>query len=125
MVDGGGPAGTAACAAAKCGLKTAVLSCIGRDLWSGFILEGFRRFGVSTRFIQTAPSLATPVSLIAVNRRNASRTIIWNSQGVHKQRLSLPRLLRQGLLNTRCLHSDGHLMGLSVRLAELARRAAS
>ncbi|MCX5795873.1 MAG: PfkB family carbohydrate kinase [Elusimicrobia bacterium] len=121
VVDGGGPAGTAACAAAGCGLKTAVLSCIGRDLWSDFIREGLRRFGVSTRFIQTTPSISTPVSLIAVNRRNASRTIIWNNQNVHRQRLSVPMLLRQGLLQTRCLHFDGHLMKLSVNLARLAR----
>lgn len=121
VVDGGGPAGTAACAAARCGLKTAVLSCIGRDLWSRFILEGFRRFSVSTRFIQMAPALSTPVSLIAVNRRNASRTILWNSRSVGKWRVPLPSLLRQGLLNTHCLHFDGHLMELSVRLAKLAR----
>ena len=120
-VDGGGPAGTAACAAARGGLKTAVLSCIGRDLWSDFILEGFRRFQVSTRFVQTVPGLSTPVSLIAVNRRNASRTIIWNNQGVDRQSFSLPKLLRRGLLSTRCLHFDGHLMGLSVRLAGLAQ----
>jgi sugar/nucleoside kinase (ribokinase family) len=120
-VDGGGPAGTAACAAAQGGLKTAILSCIGRDLWSGFILDGFRRFSVSTRFIQRVPGLSTPVSLIAVNRRNASRTIIWNNQGVDRQRFSLPQLLRQSLLDTRCLHFDGHLMELSIRLAKLAR----
>ena len=52
VVDGGGPAGTAACAAASCGLKTAILSFIGRDLWADLVLDGCRRFGVSTRFLQ-------------------------------------------------------------------------
>jgi sulfofructose kinase len=121
LIDGGGPAGTAACAAARCGLKTAVLSFLGRDLWTDLVLDGFRRFGVDTRFLQAQPGMATPVSLIAVNSRNASRTIIWNSQGAGARRASLPRLLRQGLLDTRCLHFDGHLMDLSLRLAGLAR----
>jgi ribokinase len=121
LVEGGGPAATAACAAARCGAKAAVLSFIGRDLWSGFVLDGLRRFGVSTRFVIPAPSLKMPVSLIAVNRRNASRTIIWNSQGTHSRRVDLPRLIRRGLLDTRCLHFDGHLMGVSTRLARLAR----
>ncbi|MDD5630134.1 MAG: PfkB family carbohydrate kinase [Elusimicrobia bacterium] len=121
VVDGGGPAGTAACAAAACGLKAAVLSFVGRDLWTDFVLDGFRRFGVDTRFLQAASGMSTPVSLIAVNRRNASRTIIWNSQGAQRRRFSLPALLRRGLLDARCLHCDGHLMELSLRLARLAR----
>ena len=121
IVDGGGPAGTAACAAARCGLKTAVLSFIGRDVWTRPVLEGFRRFGVSTRFVQVRPGMSTPVSLVAVNRRNASRTIIWNSQGAAARRVSVPGLLRQGLLHTRGLHCDGHLMDLCLRLAGLAR----
>jgi len=122
LVDGGGPAGTAACAAAACGLRTAVFSFIGRDLWTRFILQDFRRFNVSTRFVRAVPAMATPVSLIAVNSRNASRTILWNGQGAGSRRAGLPALLRQGLLDTAALHCDGHLMDLSVRLAREARR---
>jgi len=121
LVDGGGPAGTAACAAAKNGLKTAVLSFVGRDLWTGFVRQGLRRFGVDTRFLISRPGMSTPVSLIAVNRRQATRTIIWNDQGAHRQSFSLPRLLKKGLLDARCIHFDGHLMELSLRLAALAR----
>jgi ribokinase len=121
LVDGGGPAGTAACAAARCGLKTAVLSFVGADPWLDFVRRGFRDFGVDTRFLRVVPGMATPVALIAVNRRNASRTIVWNSQGAGERKTSLAGLLRQGILDARCLHFDGHLMDLSVRLAGLAQ----
>ena len=121
-VDGGGPAGTAACAAASRGAKAAILSFIGRDPWTEFILEGYRRFGVSTRFLRVVPGMATPVSLIAVNRKNASRTILWNNQGAERRPVSLPALARRGFFDTRCLHTDGHLMKASIRLAREARR---
>ena len=121
VVDGGGPAGTAACAAAACGLKAAVLSFVGRDLWLDFVRRGLRDFGVDARFLQAVPGMATPVSLIAVNRRSASRTILWNSQGAGERKVSLPGLLRRGLLSTRSIHFDGHLMELSLRLAGLAQ----
>ncbi len=122
LVDGGGPAGTAACAASACGLRTAILSFIGGDLWKDFMLEGFRRFKVATDFVLCVPRMATPVSLIAVNNRNASRTILWNGQGAGSRRVDLAGLLRRGLLDTRALHYDGHLMNVSVRLAREARR---
>jgi sulfofructose kinase len=122
LVDGGGPAGTAACVLGRCGLKAAVLSFIGRDVWTRFVLEQFRGFRVSPRLLQVRPGMRTPVSLIAVNRRRASRTILWNSQGAAAQRVGLRRLLRLGALDTRCLHCDGHLMELSIRLAGLAVR---
>ncbi|MCX5788249.1 MAG: PfkB family carbohydrate kinase [Elusimicrobia bacterium] len=99
VVDGGGPAGTAACAAASCGLKTAILSFIGRDLWADLLLDGCRSFGVSTRFLQIVPGMATPVSLIAVNGSNASRTILWNNQGAERRRVSLRALARRGFLS--------------------------
>ena len=122
VVDGGGPAGTAACAAASCGLKTAILSFIGRDLWADLVLDGCRRFGVSTRFLQIVPGMATPVSLIAVNGSNASRTILWNNQGAERRRVSVRALARRGLFDAGCIHYDGHLMRLSTGLAQEARR---
>jgi ribokinase len=122
LVDGGGPAGTAACAAARYGAKTAVFSFIGQDLWRDFVRGGFRSFGVATRFLQVRAGMATPVSMIAVNRDTAARTIFWNNQGAGRQKIDLARLIRQGILDTRCLHHDGHLMDLSIKLAASARK---
>ncbi|MBI5209858.1 MAG: hypothetical protein HY927_07800 [Elusimicrobia bacterium] len=122
-VDGGGPAGTCAAVLGRCGLRTAVLSFIGQDAWTGLVLGQLEAMGVSTGLVQAVRGMATPVSLVAVSRRNASRTILWNSQGAGRRRVPMARLLRGGALDTACLHSDGHLMDLSLRLAAAARRA--
>src|SRR5512142_3366100 len=64
LVDGGGPAGTAACAMSRFGLKAGVLSFIGRDPWTSFVREGFERFGVSTRLLVEDPRIRTPLSIV-------------------------------------------------------------
>ncbi|MBI5623414.1 MAG: hypothetical protein HY924_06535 [Elusimicrobia bacterium] len=117
LLDGGGPAGTAACAMARFGLRTGLLSFIGKDEWAPFVLGGLQRFGVSTRFVRQEAGLRTPLSLVLVNERNASRTIVWNSAGIGKQRWPGP------VPRTRCLHCDGHLMELSISLARRLKGA--
>lgn len=119
VVDGGGPAGTAACVLGKYGLKAGILSVIGQDEWTPFIRAGFRRFKVSTRWLRTAPGAANAVSMVVANARTGSRTLLWNAEGLRGEGLFVraPR--------ARCLHFDGHLMPLSLRLArEGLRRGA-
>ncbi|HAH06946.1 MAG TPA: hypothetical protein DCM05_10535 [Elusimicrobia bacterium] len=119
VVDGGGPAGTAACVLGKYGLKTGILSFIGQDEWTPFIREGFRRHDVSTKSLRVVPGASNAVSMVLANARNGSRTIVWNARGLRGESLPVraPR--------ARCLHFDGHLMELSIRLArEGLRRGA-
>jgi len=122
LVDGGGPAGTAACAMSRFGLKAAVLSFVGRDLWAPFVREGLERFKVSTRLLVEDPRIRTPLSIVLVNRRNASRTIVWRAAGASGRTLGSRAPQRTAALSARCLHFDGHLMGLSVALAREARK---
>jgi len=122
VVDGGGPAGTCACVLGRSGLKTGLLSFIGDDPLAGFVLKQFSEYRVSPRFLIRVPGAANPVSMILVNAKNASRTIVWNPQGITDRKVSFAKLSRMGIFDTRSLHFDGHLMALSISLARAARK---
>ncbi|MFA6583437.1 MAG: PfkB family carbohydrate kinase [Elusimicrobiaceae bacterium] len=121
MVDGGGPAATAACAAARAGLKSAVVTLLGHDEWTGFALSSFRSFGVDTRFAIISDKYKTPLSLIIVNSKNASRTIVWNSQGINDIELPLAPAEFADIASAPLLHFDGHMMNFAEKIAPVAR----
>lgn len=118
IVDGGGPAATAACAAAVLGLKTALFTALGNDSLTPFALESLKKYGVNTRFIKIVNNLQNPVSLIIVNQKNASRTVVWNNQGLEQVKLAIPK----EIFNTRAMCFDGHLMAISIKLAAKAKQ---
>jgi hypothetical protein len=73
---GGGPAANAAWLLSSWGASCALAATVGRDVYSDRVVDEFVRAGTDVALVHRSPVDPTPVSIILVNRRTASRTII-------------------------------------------------
>ena len=122
VTDGGGPAATAACAAANLGLASSLLTVLGEDEWLPFSLASLKACKVRTEMVRVSKKFRTPVSLIFINTKTAARTIIWNSGGIEKFDFALTPAELRALATAPALHFDGHVMQLALKLAAAARK---
>ena len=112
---GGGPVANAACLLARWGVHTALAALVGDDSYGQRIAGELRQVGVDTSLLELRPGHLTPVSLIVVNRRNGSRTIINRKASRQSLAIAPDRLAR---LRPAVLHFDGQ--ELEASLAALA-----
>jgi len=73
---GGGPAANAAYLLSRWGVSCGLAASIGADTYGDRIAEEFLAAGADIAWLDRNPAGATPVSVILVNQRNGSRTII-------------------------------------------------
>ena len=73
---GGGPAATAAVAAARAGAQTAFAGVIGTDEEGDRIISGLEAEGVDTSAVIRDPNVKTGASVIVVSRATESRAIV-------------------------------------------------
>ena len=81
---GGGPAANAAYLLSSWGVKCALAATLGRDAYADRIVEEFVRAGTDVTLIHRSSQDPTPVSMILVNQRTASRTIV-NRKGAGRR----------------------------------------
>lgn len=74
--SGGGPAATAACVAARWGLRAAFAGVVGADRRGQAIVDELLAHGVDCRLVERRAGHRTPTSLVIINAKNGSRTII-------------------------------------------------
>lgn len=72
---GGGPAATAAVAAARLGLPVAFVGTVGADREGREILDGLTREGVDVSGVETATDARSAVSVVLADRRRETRAI--------------------------------------------------
>jgi sulfofructose kinase len=101
-LQGGGPVATAAAAAARLGLATAIIDCIGDDWRGQMILEEFRQIGVSTDLLQIAAGHTSTQSVILVEAGSGRRAII-NARGSAPEPRLIPTAVH-ALQQCRVLH---------------------
>jgi sugar/nucleoside kinase (ribokinase family) len=73
---GGGPAANAACLLASWGVSCALAATLGSDAYAARVGDELSRAGVDVSLVHHSPVDPTPVSIILVNQRSASRTIV-------------------------------------------------
>ena len=73
---GGGPAANAAWLLSSWGISCALSATVGRDVYADRIIDEFVRAGADVSLIHRSPLDPTAVSVILVNERTASRTIV-------------------------------------------------
>lgn len=76
LESSGGPASNAAALLALWGTQAAFMGTVGLDFYGERALRDLREAGVDIRGVSRKGSLATPLSIILVNTRTGSRTII-------------------------------------------------
>lgn len=73
---GGGPAANAAWLLSCWGVSCALAATVGRDVYADRIIDEFARAGTDVSLVHRSPLDPTAVSVIVVNERTASRTIV-------------------------------------------------
>ena len=76
MECGGGPAANAAYLLSSWGVQCALAATVGHDAYADRIVEEFVRAGTDVTLVHRSSHDPTPVSMILVNQRTASRTIV-------------------------------------------------
>jgi sugar/nucleoside kinase (ribokinase family) len=118
-VQGGGPCATALVAAAKLGVSAAYMGNVGDDPFGEYMLDDLARHGVSTRYVRRVADSISFHAVVLLNRRNASRTIVWSRGTVPPP--APDELDTDALLHARALHLDGHMLEAAVAAAKLCR----
>jgi len=118
---GGGPAATAAVAAARLGAKTAFCGAVGDDDLGAAIVAELRREGVDVQGVVTRPGAESPVAFCWAEQGTGRRSIAW-SRGSAKP-LTPEELDRTCLAKAALLHLDGHQTQAAFAAAAIVKAA--
>lgn len=124
-VHSGGLAHTTGVALAKLGLRTAVVGCVGRDLFGTFLVEALRAHGIESHVRQQEGS-ATSTTVVAVTTTGERSFLHLPGANADLRPQDVPDAL---LARSRTLHLGGYFLlpGLdgapAARLLERARAA--
>lgn len=88
---GGGPAANAAYLLSSWGAACALATTVGRDAYADRVVEEFARAGTDVTLVHRSPVDPTPISMILVNQRTASRTIVNRKAEVTVSPCRIPR----------------------------------
>jgi sugar/nucleoside kinase (ribokinase family) len=102
---GGGPAANAAYLLSSWGVRCAFAGVVGDDTYGSRALDEFRAVGTDLSLTQIRTNDATPVSLILVNLKNGSRTLVNRKAAGAPLRIGKATLTALG---PRFLLFDGH-----------------
>ena len=117
--QGGGPCATALVAAAKLGISAAYFGVLGGDALSCYILEEFRHYGVECDSVRIVKGGCSSKSTVLINKRNASRTCIWNPgtlPPMNEDDVPLDKIKA-----AKYLHIDGGNLDIAIFAAKKAR----
>ncbi len=119
QIQGGGPAATAAVAAARLGVSSAFVGTIGDDSDGQAILREFQAEGVCTEALRVRSGCASPIAYCWIDQPSGKRSVAWT-------RGNLPELTPDevdlaGIGQARILHLDGHQPRAALAAAKAAR----
>ena len=119
---GGGPAANAAYLLSRWGVSCGLAASVGADTYGDRIAEEFLAAGTDITWLDRNPTGVTPVSVILVNQRNGSRTIINRKAASRETPLKLSTEPTRGG-KPRVLLFDGHELEASLQAMELFPKA--
>ncbi len=119
--QGGGPAATAAVAAARLGAQSAFCGAVGDDSSGADILAEFGRERVDVRGVVARPGAESAVSFCWAEQGTGRRSIVW-SRGTAKP-LTPDELDKELLANAALLHLDGHQGQAALAAAAIVKAA--
>ena len=119
--QGGGAVATAMAAAAKLGVKTAVIANLGDDETGTKIQKGFETFGVDTKWIQHIPGGRSSSSVVMVDPAHGSRTKFPFRDNLPP--IDFTPQKREAISQSEILHLDGTNYANALAAAQIAREA--
>ena len=122
MEQGGGPAANAAYLLSLWGVNCAFAGLIGDDLHGRRIMDEFRQIGTNLSLTELRPNHSTAVSVILVNTKTGSRTIVNNKAAEGALRLNTFSIRE---IDPAALLFDGHELAASLTAIERFPHAVS
>lgn len=121
-VQGGGNCGNALTAAARLGLRPAILTKIGDDAVGDEIISEFEKEGILTESILRAKDHPSPFTYIIVDRQGGTRTCIHTPGEALFIEEMTPELMDSTLSGASLVYFDGRLTESALLLAKEARK---
>lgn len=120
LIQGGGPAATAVCAASRLGAKAAFLGVAGDDSRGRSIIDDFKAEGVDTSNIAIRDASESPCAFCWIESTSGKRSIAWTKGGAKP--LDPSEVSEELISSCKLLHLDGHQTAAAIRAAKLARK---
>jgi ribokinase len=118
-IQGGGPCATALVAMSKLGIATEYFGVLGTDVFGQYMTDEFRHYGVAVNSVRLVDGERSFNSVMLINKKNASRTCIWNAGTLPAMREDDVPLAK--LKQAAYLHLDGNHLETAVYGAKKAR----
>jgi len=120
LIGGGGPAATAAFAAARLGARTAYLGAVGDDENGKQILKELKNENVQVSGVMIRPGAISPAAYCWVEENTGKRNIAWSMGSV--KALRVKEVKEELIYSSRILLLDGHHPAAAIYAAQLAKK---
>ena len=87
---GGSPTNVAV-AAARLGIRSAVVTAVGDDEFGGYVRGALRGFGVDTRFVGSHPTLLTPLAIAAMDPPDNPTLVFYREPSAPDEEIALEK----------------------------------
>lgn len=120
-ISGGGPCATGLTAASKLGESAAFIGSLSDDEASRFLINDFKKYGVSGEYIDIKTGFRSFTSYIWLSEQNATRTCVFEKGNIPA--LELSEKQRQAVRDSKILMVDGNELDAAVDAAETAKKS--
>ena len=120
LVQGGGPAATAAVAAARLGKKTAFISIVGDDDPGQTIIRDLEKENVYTGGMKIRKNCNSAIAYCWVDKTTGARSVAWSRGNLPE--LEADEVDLEMIRNAKILHLDGHNPKAALAAAKEARK---
>ncbi len=122
-IAGGGPAATGLVAAAKLGADVSYIGVLSNDNGGKFLLDDFKKYGVSTENIHIIDGHRSFTSVIWLSNETATRTCVFDKGDLPA--LKLDEAQREEIRSCEILMIDGNEMGAAEEAVRLCRECST
>jgi ribokinase len=120
-VNGGGPCATGLVAAARLGAKTAYIGTLADDFGGCFLYEDFKKYGVTTDWINIEKNYRSFSAFVLLNRKTGSRTCLLDRGNLPPLKLNSTQI--DTIKKASILMVDGNELEAAIQGATIARTA--
>ncbi len=118
---GGGPVATGLVAASKLGCAAGYIGVLSEDAGGKFLIEDFKKYGVSTENVTTVSGRRSFTSVIWLSAETTSRTCVFDKGDLPP--LTLTEAQKEAIANARLLMIDGNEMDAAEEACQIARQS--
>lgn len=118
LISGGGPVSTAIVAAARLGKKCKFIGYLSDDLYSNYLIDDFKKYGIDTEDIIIEKGKTAFHSFLILSKTSGSRTCLFNRGDVTE---NIQKINFDTIKSAKILHLDGNYLKTATEFAKKAK----